>query len=224
MVARLFKPRNEESISMYELYGRKGAGSMAVEAVLEECALPYSLSEVKRDASRMPPADYFAVNPLGQVPALKLPDGTVMTESAAILLYLADEHSKGKLAPAPGEPLRPLFLRWLVYLATNIYMTDLRIYYCDRYTTEATDAANIKEAAVKAMALEWDVYAAALASKPYMLGEQFSAVDIYAAMLATWNVDVPAFFRKHPNIRACYDRVLARPAVARVWRRHDLEF
>src|SRR5688500_5618965 len=88
--------QSKRSISMYELYGRKGAGSMAVEAVLEECALPYNLSEVKRDASRMPPAEYYAVNPLGQVPALKLPDGTVMTESAAIVLYLADEHSKGK--------------------------------------------------------------------------------------------------------------------------------
>jgi glutathione S-transferase len=209
---------------MYELYGRKGAGSMVVEAVLEECAVPYKLTEVKRNASRMPPADYLAINPLGQVPALKLPDGTIMTESAAILLYLADEHSKGKLAPAPGQPLRPHFLRWLVYLATNIYMTDLRIYYCDRYSTRAEDAANVKEAAVEAMAWEWDVYAAALKSKPYMLGEQFSAVDIYAAMLATWNIDVPAFFRKHPNIRACYERVVARPAVGRVWRLHDLEF
>jgi glutathione S-transferase/GST-like protein len=209
---------------MHELYGRKGAGSMVVEAVLEECDVPYRLSEVKRDASRLPPADYYAVNPLGQVPALKLPDGTIMTESAAIVLYLADEHSNGKLAPAPGGPLRPQFLRWLVYLATNIYMTDLRIYYCDRYSTRAADGGNIKEAAVKAMAREWDVYAAALDSKPYMLGEQFSAVDVYAAMLATWNLDVPAFFRKHPNIHACYERIVARPAVARVWRRHDLEF
>jgi glutathione S-transferase len=208
---------------MYELYGRKGAGSMVVEAVLEECGVPYKLIEVKRDASRMTPADFFAINPLGQVPALKLPDGSVMTESAAIVLYLADEHSEAGLAPAPGGPLRPHFLRWLVYLAANIYMTDLRIYYCDRFSTRADDAANIKEAAIEAMAREWDVYAAALASKPYMLGEQFSAVDIYAAMLATWNVDVPAFFRKHPNIRACCERVVARPAVASVWRRHDLE-
>ena len=209
---------------MYELYGRKGAGSMVVEAVLEECAVPYTLREVKRDASRMPPADYLAINPLGQVPALKLPDGSVMTESAAIVLYLADEHSEGRLAPAPGQPLRPHFLRWLVYLAANIYMTDLRIYYCDRFSTRADDAANIKEAAIEAMAREWDVYAAALASKPYMLGEQFSAVDIYAAMLATWNIDVPAFFRKHPNIRASYERVVARPAVARAWLRHAVEF
>jgi glutathione S-transferase len=209
---------------MYELYGRKGAGSMVVEAVLEECAVPYKLNEVKRDASRMPPADYYAVNPLGQVPALKLPDGSVMTESAGIVLYLADKYSAANLAPSPSAALRPQFLRWLVYLATNVYMTNLRINYCDRYTTRVADAANIKEAAVKAVAREWEVYAAELASRPYMLGEQFSIVDIYAAMLATWDVDVPAFFRKHPNIRACYERVVARPAVARVWHRHEVEF
>ena len=209
---------------MYELYGRKGAGSMVVEAVLEECGVTYKLIEVKRDASRMPPADFFAINPLGQVPALKLPDGSVMTESAAIVLYLADEHSESGLAPAPRGPLRPHFLRWLVYLAANIYMTDLRITYCDRYTTRAADAASVKEAAMQARAREWDVYAAALAAKPYMLGEQLSAVDIYAAMLATWNLDVPAFFRKHPNVHASYERVVARPAVARVWNRHDVAF
>jgi glutathione S-transferase len=209
---------------MYELYGRKGAGSMVVEAVLEECAIPYKLRNVTRDASRMPPADYYAINPLGQVPALKLPDGSIMTESAAIVLYLTDKYSEGKLAPAPGAPLRPHFLRWLVYLATNIYMTDLRIYYCDRYTTRAAEAASVKEAAMQAMAREWDVYAAALATKPYMLGEQLSAVDIYAAMLATWNLDVPAFFRKHPNVHASYERVVARPAVARVWNRHGVAF
>jgi glutathione S-transferase len=209
---------------MYELYGREGTGSMVVEAVLEECEIPYKLSNVTRNASRMPPAEYYAINPLGQVPALKLPDGSFMTESAAITLYLTDKYSHGKLSPAPGAPLRAHFLRWLIYLAANIYMTDLRIYYCDRYTTRSADTAGVKEAAIQAMAREWDVYAAALASKAYTLGEQFSAVDIYAAMLATWNPDVPAFFRKHPNIRALYDRVVARPAVARVWKRHGVEF
>src|SRR4029078_7138959 len=117
---------------MYELYGRKGAGSMVVEAVLEECAIAYKLSNVTRDASRMPPADYYAINPLGQVPALKLPDGSIMTESAAIVLYLTDKYSEGRLAPAPGAPLRPHFLRWLVYLAPHLYMAHFLIYFCCR--------------------------------------------------------------------------------------------
>jgi glutathione S-transferase len=158
------------------------------------------------------------------VPALKLPDGSVMTESAAIILYLADRHGTPSLAPEPASPLRPHFLRWLFFLAANIYMSDLRVYYCERYTTRSDGAAGVKEAAIAAMAHEWEVFAAALGDKPFTLGREFSAVDIYAAMLATWNLDMPAFFRKHPNVKGLYDRVVARPAVALVWQRHSVEF
>src|SRR3546814_13438863 len=62
-----------------------------------------------------------AVNPLRQVPALVLPGGELMTESAAILTWLADSHPAGGLAPAPDSPLRPRFLRWMSYISAQIY-------------------------------------------------------------------------------------------------------
>jgi glutathione S-transferase/GST-like protein len=209
---------------MYQLYGREKTGSMAIEAVLEETAEPYEIINVNRDEEGRPPADYLKINPLGQVPAFKLPDGSIMTESAAIAIYLSDKHSAARLSPPPTSNLRAPFLRWMIYLATNIYMSDLRICYAHRYTAEPDNAAAVKASAVDAMAREWAIYADALGSNSFTLGETFSATDIYAAMLATWNLDVPAFFRKHPNVKALYDRVLARPAVARVWKRHKMEF
>lgn len=209
---------------MYVLYGRKGTGSMVVEAVLEETAAPYELINVERDGTGRPSQDYFKINPLGQVPSFKLPDGSIMTESAAIAIYLADQHSAAKLSPPLSSPLRSPFLRWMIYLAANVYMSDLRIYYSHRYTTEPDEADGVKAAAIAAMAKEWEVYANALGSKAYTLGDSFSVVDIYASMLATWNHDVPRFFRNHPNVKALYDRVVARPAVARVWQRHRVEF
>jgi glutathione S-transferase len=209
---------------MYQLYGRENTGSMAIEAVLEEAAAPYEIINVDRDEQGRPPADYLKINPLGQVPAFKLPDGSIMTESAAIAIYLSDKHSAARLSPPPASQLRAPFLRWMIYLATNIYMSDLRICYAHRYTTESDNAAAVKASAVDAMAHEWAIYADALGNNSFTLGETFSATDIYAAMLATWNLDVPAFFRKHPNVKALYDRVLARPAVARVWKRHKIEF
>ena len=209
---------------MYELYGRQGSGSMVVEAVLEETAAPYELINVDRDAAGNPPHGYLQVNPLGQVPAFRLPDGSVMTESAAIAIYLSDKHSAARLSPPLSSALRSPFLRWMIYLATNIYMSDLRIYYSVRYTRKPGEAAGVKAAAVEAMAREWEIYADALGANSYTLGDTYSAVDIYAAMLATWNIDVPAFFRRHPNVKALYDRVVARPAVARVWKRHKVEF
>ena len=66
------------------------------------------------------------------------------------------------------------------------------------------------------------VYANALGDKPFILGETMSAVDIYAALLSTWNPNPEAFFARHPNVKKMYDRVSARPAIARVWARHGM--
>src|SRR5580693_8853507 len=98
---------------MYKLFARPGWGSALVEAQLAWYGLPYEIEEVddlfKSAAAReaVRPA-----NPLAQVPTLILPDGQVMTESAAITLHLADIAASADLVPAPGEAIRPAFLRW----------------------------------------------------------------------------------------------------------------
>ena len=209
---------------MYKIFARPQSGSMVVEAALEEIGAPYEIITVKRDAAKRPAPEYLDINPLGQVPALQLPDGSIMTESAAIVIYLCDKHAEAGLAPVPDSNLRAPFLRWLIFLATNVYTSDLRIYYPDRYTSRPQESEAVKSAAVEAMAREWKIYADALDAKAYTLGDRFSILDVYAAMLATWNLDVPAFFRLHPNVKALYDRVLARPAVADVWQRHEVSF
>src|SRR5690348_1637278 len=98
---------------MYKLYGRPGTGSVTIEAILE------------RSPDGQVPEKLARLNPLGQVPVLCLPSGEVMTESAAMALYLGDKHPEADLAPPPGSPGRAAYLRWLVYLATNTYMTGL---------------------------------------------------------------------------------------------------
>jgi glutathione S-transferase len=205
---------------MYKVYGRPGTGSVVVEALLEEIGAEYETELIDRYAI---PDNYLKISPLGQVPALMLPNGRIMTESAAITIYLADRYPKARLSPAADAPERADFLRWLIYLAANIYMTDLRIYYPDRYTADQQGGKCVKASAIARMATEWEIYAAALGNKPYILGDQMCAVDIYAAMLATWNLDVPAFFGRHPNVHAMYERVTKRPAIAKVWERGEME-
>ena len=205
---------------MYKVYGRPGTGSVVVEALLEEIGAEYETEFIDRHSI---PDNYLKISPLGQVPALMLPNGRIMTESAAITIYLADRYPKAKLSPPVDAPERSDFLRWLIYLAANIYMTDLRIYYPDRYTADQQGGKCVKASAIARMAAEWEIYAAALGDKPYILGNQMCAVDIYAAMLATWNLDVPAFFRRHPNVHAMYERVTKRPAIAKVWERGEME-
>jgi glutathione S-transferase len=207
---------------MFKLYARPGAGSMAIEAALAECGVPHQVVDLERGPDGRHPAFFYRINPMGQVPTLILPDDSVMTESAAMLIYLADLYPGTGLAPPVSSPARARYLRWLVYLATTVYMSDLRMYYPQRYTDDPAGAAAVKRVALSGMAREFEIFAEALGEGPYVLGETFSAVDIFAAMLATWNADVPAFFARHPNIKALHDLVAARPRIAKVWARNDV--
>jgi glutathione S-transferase len=205
----------------YTLYGRNGSGSSVCEAMLELTGLPYELVEFDKWKGKAP-AELLAVNPLGQIPALVLPDGSVMTESAAILLYLADNAPEAKLAPQQSDPMRSRYLRWMVYLATNNYMTGLRVYYPERYSTDVGGAAGIKSAALDRYVLEWSAFSDALGKGPYILGEAMSAVDLYAAMLMSWDLDMAALFGRHPNLRVLYNRVVSLPSLIAIWKRHGV--
>ncbi len=91
---------------------------------------------------------YRATNPTGRVPALMLPDGTVMFESAAMLIHLALSHPKAALAPQPGSNRHAAFLQWMVFLSANVYEAVLRIYYSARYSTRGeADVEVIREQA-----------------------------------------------------------------------------
>ena len=208
---------------MYKLYGRPGTGSVTIEAILELAKVPYEVEVIERSPDGQVPEKLARLNPLGQVPVLRLPNGEIMTESAAMALYLCDKHPEAGLAPPPGSAERPAYLRWLIYLATNTYMTGLAAYFPDRYTSDQNGGKCVRSAALARMAREWDIYAEALGDRPYILGDKMSAADIYAAMQATWNFDVPAFFKKHPNLRAMYNRVTAHPAIAKVWGHNEME-
>ncbi|MDH4612282.1 glutathione S-transferase N-terminal domain-containing protein [Pseudomonas sp. BN102] len=91
---------------MYKLYGVRSWGSMAVEAVLALCGVPYTTVDVEQDPERRFPPWFIELNPMGKVPALMLPDGSVMTESAAMAIYLADAFPDAQLAPGLASPRR----------------------------------------------------------------------------------------------------------------------
>ncbi|MBW8893699.1 MAG: glutathione S-transferase N-terminal domain-containing protein, partial [Burkholderiales bacterium] len=91
------------------LYGAQASGSVAVEAALTLLGLPYTLIEGATWAEEAARDRVATSNPMRQIPTLVLPDGEVMTESAAILIYLADLDPAAGLAPAPADPLRRQF-------------------------------------------------------------------------------------------------------------------
>jgi len=202
---------------MYKLFWSKSAGSMAPEVLFEEIGVEYEKVLVDLEKQENRSAEYLAVNPLGQIPALVLPDGTLMTESAAMLLHICDRHPEAKLAPPAGSPDSARFQRWLVYMATALYNADLRLYYADRMTTDAAGADGIEASARADMDRYFAIMNDALNPGPYLLGESYSAVDVYLWMLSRWHPDTERLFADNPRIARLVDLVEARPAVAKVW-------
>lgn len=207
---------------MFKLYARPNAGSAAVEALLAECGAEFEIIDILRGPDGTVPRSYLQINPRGEVPTLRLADNSIMTESAAIMIYLADLHPAADLAPSVTSPLRPRYLRWMLYFATAVYMADLRMYFPARHSTDKSHADAIKAKAVDDMERDYDIFAEALGEGPFILGPSMSAVDIYAAMLISWAPDVTQLFASHGNIKRLYDLVAARPQIAKVWARNEM--
>ncbi len=202
---------------MYKLFWSKSAGSMAPEVLFEEVGAEYEkvLVDLENDENRS--AEFLAVNPMGQIPALVLPDGTLMTESAAMVLHICDRHPEAKLAPPAGSPESARFQRWLVYMAAALYNADLRLYYAERMTTDAAGADGIAARGREDMDRYFAVLNDALDPGPYLLGETYSAADVYLWMLAKWHPDQKQLLADNPRIAKLVGLVEARPAVAKVW-------
>lgn len=189
---------------MYVLHSDAGSGGFAVQAVLEAAGADYRLVEVEGKSARQRTPEFLRLSPLGQVPVIELPDGTVMTESAAILIHLADALAPGQLAPEAASPDRPAYLRWLVFMAVNLYGADLRLYYPQRYTTDDSGARAVKEAALAHLDAQFAIVDDAIGARAFLVSDSFSAADPYLLMLAHWHPEPGALFARHANIaRVC---------------------
>jgi GST-like protein len=205
---------------MYKLFARPGWGSVLVETQLAWYGLAYEIEDLddlfKSAGARQ---RLRSVNPLAQVPTLLLPDGQVLTESAAITFHLADTARSADLVPGPVENVRPDFLRWLVFLVTNVYPTF----------TYADDPARFVEGEAAQQAFERNVgaYRERLwrqvedaAGAPWFLGPRFSALDIYIAAMTHWEPRRAWFEAECPRLFAIAHRADIEPRLGAVWRRN----
>jgi glutathione S-transferase len=201
-------------MTQYKLYGRPGSGSLAVQMALEEIRAPYERIWVADVAADV--AAYRAVNPTGKVPALTLQDGTVMFESAAMLVHLALEHPRAELAPPPGTSQHARFLQWMVFLSANVYESVLRVYYSDRYSSRGeADAAAIREQGTRDLLAHLTLISQGL--NPFVLGPQYSVADLYLYMLASWYPGGKSeLHARVPALGAHAQIVSRRPAVGTV--------
>ncbi len=203
-----------------KLYGEPGWGSAIVEAQLAWYGFEYEFEQVG-DLFRSPDARrrLESVNPLAQVPTLVLADGTVMTESAAITLFLADIASDDSLVPRAADPLRPGFLRWLIFLVANVYPTYTYADDPSRFV-EASDAQQSFKDSVGRYACRLYSLLERQAGEPWFFGSRFSVLDVYLAVMTHWRPRRTWFAEHAPRLFAIATKTEALDRLAAVWRKN----
>lgn len=210
-----------ESNGLCVLYGYDGSGSAAVEAALDLAGQPYRRVDAATwdDASALD--ELRGVNRLQQIPALRWPDGSVTSESAAILIELGLRHPGSGLLPA--EPAaRAQSLRGLVYIAANCYAAIGIIDYPERWCAPAEPAHcdAVKAGARQRLHALWEVFADTFPGTPWLAGERLGALDLLAAVVSKWSGTRAHLAAQRPGFSALLDRIDQHPSVAPVFARH----
>ena len=206
----------------YTIFGDKGSGAFSTEAALAEAGAPYAFHAVSLKKNEQKKPEFLALNPSGKVPALRLPEGEVMTELAAILLAIADRFPDARLLPPEGSTARAQAYRWLAFMASEIYpMVELSD-YPERFAPEGAEAEALRGKARERIRERLLIVERSVAG-PWFLASGFSILDIYAAMFTRWRASIgPDWLDEGhiPRLEAVCAALRERPAIAPVWVRH----
>lgn len=193
---------------MYTLYYAPGSANLVVHLTLLEIGAPHTLERIDLEAGQQRSAAYLAINPNGVVPTLVF-DGMPHSEAAALTMLLAERHPMATLAPTPDSPQRGAYLQWMFYLANSLQPLFRQWFYPGDHLPAGADT--VKEAARIGIEKCWSHIDAHLATHgPYMLGERFSVVDLYALMLMRWSRNMPRPATDWPHLGTLATKLKAR--------------
>ena len=196
-----------------KLYYSPGACSLSPHIVAREAGLAIELERVDLGAKKTPSAkDYRQVNPKGYVPALRLDDGSVLTEGPAIVQYLADRKPAAGLAPHAGTIERYRLQEWLGFLNSEIHKTWGVLF------NAKTDRAPV----VERLAPRLQFLNAELDKRPYLLPGGFSVADAYLFTLLNWAGFTRVDLSPYPALVKYAERIKARPKVQEALRAEGL--
>ena len=190
-----------------KLFYSPGACSLSPHIVAREAGVAIDLERVdnraKKTASGM---DFWQVNPKGQVPTLQLDDGDILTEGPAIVQYIADKAPDAKLVPAAGTKERYHVLEWLNFITSELHKNFTPLFKPntpDEYKTIAKDS----------LAGRFNYIDSHLASRKFLMGDQFTVADAYLFTVLRWTSVLHIDLSRWPNIAAFMGRVAERPKV-----------
>jgi GST-like protein len=206
---------------MYTLYGSKGSGSASIEAALALIGAPCRIVATATWERNEAYDELLGLNPLGQIPTLVLEDGTVLTESAAILIHLGSAHPESGLLPRAASA-RAQAIRGLVFIAANCYAAISIIDYPERWCEGADEAtqARIRAGTRARLHRHWEMFADLFPARPYLGGEHPGALDLLAAVVSKWSGARAHLQQARPAFHEALLRVEAHPGVAPVFAQH----
>jgi glutathione S-transferase len=191
-----------------ELFFSPLACSMASRMALYEAGAPATFVEVDPKTKRtLTGLDYFTINPLGLVPALRTDSGEVLLENAAILQFIADRHPGASLAPSSGFA-RARLQQWLSFIGTELHKA-LFIPLFDKTLADTTRTKTLESGAKRLAYLDKH-----LEGREYLL-DHFSVADAYLATVLNWNIATPVDLKAWRSVDAYLARMKSRPAIAR---------
>lgn len=188
---------------MYKLYFSPGACSLAIQVILRELDQPFQL------VNKASVAEYQRINAVGAVPALDV-DGTVLTEGAAIILYLLDKHAND-LLPADAAP-RQQAIQQLMFANATMHPAYSKLFFLANALADGPVKQQALLSAAAQVSKLWQQVETKLATQPYLGGQYHSAADILLAVYAGWGSYFPVAIDIGPRSQAMIDRVRALPA------------
>lgn len=190
-----------------KLYYSPGACSLSPHIVASEAGLAIELEKVDLAAHKTESGqDFMTVNPKGYVPALRLDDGSVLTEGPAIVQYLADQKPNSGLAPAAGTIDRYRLQEWLTFIGTELHKS-----FGPLFNKASSD--DVKNTAKTNINKRLGYLNEQLASREYLVGNAFTVADAYAFTIVNWTNFVGIDLKPYPNVGTYMGRVAARPKV-----------
>src|SRR5512134_778738 len=199
------------------VFGAIGSGSIPAEATLTLLGIPYELVEAVTWMDEAARKLVEAVNPMRQVPALILPSGEIMTESAAILIHLADLRPEARLAPRIGDPERAQYLRWMAYVSSSIYALFWIKGDPMRIAAGKDDTTRVIDRVHDGIAECWRRMDEQIAPGRYILGDALTVLDLYVTVVSRFGPWRTRFYKTAPKMSEIVRRVDSDPRLTEFW-------
>jgi glutathione S-transferase len=190
-----------------KLYYSPGVCSLASHIALHETGLPFEIDKfIASTGMTASGEDFMQVNPKGYVPTIRMDDGGILTEGAAVLQYIADQNPASGLAPKAGTMERYRLQEWLTFIGTELHKTYSPLF-------NKAVSSEVKTRAFELLTNRLSYVEAQLANKPYLMGDSFTVADAYLFVVLSWSNHVGFDLAQFPRVQEYLARISTRPTV-----------